>query len=254
MPHGTWAAAQRLAVLRMMNLALHGRRHPDPTPAPIILRCERHPVGAESAPPAAAPFVVTLQCRTAPADGSGAARLLGAAVRFLIDATPPAVPPVAMLRMIGGFACAAGLLGPSPAVTLGLNDPLGRQARARLICPRFESETTTFGSAHILYEDNVLGLYILEIAPGRAIPAHCHRIMRECELVLDGGLLLRGRPAAPGAAFAWSFGDVHCYRNPTAVPRRILCIDSPRFQPGDERPVDPPPPLAPAVPFRTYLG
>jgi hypothetical protein len=58
---------------------------------------------------------------------------------------------------------------------------------------------------------------------------------------------------AAGDAFAWALGEVHCYRNPTGAPRRILCVDSPRFQQSDEIPIDPPPPLEPAEPFGNYL-
>jgi hypothetical protein len=69
--------------------------------------------------------------------------------------------------------------------------------------------------------------------------------MRESELVLDDGLLQQGLPVARGSAFDWPQGHVHAYANPTARPRRILCIDSPRFTPADEVPLTPPPPLVP---------
>jgi hypothetical protein len=93
---------------------------------------------------------------------------------------------------------------------------------------------------------------VLEIAPSHAIPAHCHRVMREWELTLDAGLLQQGRPVPRGAAFAWPRGYVHAYRNATARPLRVLCIDSPRFDPADELPIAPAPPLAPRAPFAAY--
>ena len=119
--------------------------------------------------------------------------------------------------------------------------------------PEFEVEHTAFGAAHIVHEDDTLGLYILEIAPRGIIPAHYHRVMRESELILDDGLLQQDRPVARGNAFAWPLGHVHAYRNPTGRPRRILCLDRPRFMPEDEVPLSAAP-LVPLAPLVNYLA
>ncbi len=196
---------------------------------------------------------LTIRCPAGPPPGTDRARLLGATAAFILDIAHPAVPAPAILHMIGNFACATDPCGQAATISLSLSNAQGTLASALVSEPGIETEATGFGAAHILYEDQVLGLYILEIAPGRMIPPHCHRVMRETELVIDPGLRLQDRPVSPGDAFAWSLGQVHCYRNPCDVPRRILCFDRPRFQPGDEVPIDPPPPLAPATPFGNYL-
>jgi len=59
---------------------------------------------------------------------------------------------------------------------------------------------------------------------------------------------------ARGNAFAWPLGHVHAYRNPTGRPRRILCLDSPRFSPADEVPLTAPPPLVALAPLVNYLA
>ncbi len=62
------------------------------------------------------------------------------------------------------------------------------------------------------------------------------------------------RPVARGNAFAWPLGHVHAYRNPTGRPRRILCLDRPRFMPEDEVPLAAAPPLVPLAPLVNYLA
>jgi len=175
----------------------------------------------------------------------------GAVAAFLADCAYDAVPLATLARMIGLWVL-GGAATSSRAADVALSTSRGERTRLRLAPPRFETEHTDFGAAHILHEDDVLGLYVLEIAPGRAIPAHCHRVMREWELILDDGLLQQGRPVARGAAFAWPLGHVHAYRNPTSRPLRILCIDRPRFTRTDEVPLIPAPALAPLAPFAEY--
>jgi len=187
-------------------------------------------------------FGLSLRSRSGMAPRPAATRRLRAAASFLADVTFPDVPAETLVRMIGSFVCATGVMGADATLAVTLRDSRPGQASALLSQPRFEVEATRFGYAHILNEDDVFGLNVLEIGPGRTIPPHCHRVMRESELVLDDGLLLQGRPIAAGDAFNWPLGEVHTYYNPTGAPCRILCIDSPRFQPSDETPIDPPPP------------
>jgi dihydroneopterin aldolase len=52
--------------------------------------------------------------------------------------------------------------------------------------------------------------------------------------VLGPGLLLQGRPVAPGLAFRWPRGLPHRYDNPSASEQTVLCVDRPHFLPDDE--------------------
>jgi mannose-6-phosphate isomerase-like protein (cupin superfamily) len=188
-----------------------------------------------------------------PAGATQALAELRAGAAFIVDSAQAAVAPAALARMIGCFffASVAGRGHARVAVRLELG---AATAAARLARPAFEVERNGFGAAHVLYEDAALGLYVLELAPGRAIPAHMHRQMQESELVLDAGLMQQGRPVMPGDAFEWPIGLVHEYRNPTGAPRRILCIDRPRFIPEDEVVVPGRPELVPVAPACNYLA
>jgi len=183
---------------------------------------------------------------------------LRAVASFLIDTTYGAASSATLTRMIGHYLFAAdSIYGPVAhqgidTITVSLENSSGDRASTRVRRPEFEVERTAFGAAHILHEDKTLGLYILEIAPHSTIPAHCHRVMRESEFILDEGLLQQGQPAVRGTAFTWPLGHVHAYRNPTSKPRRILCIDSPRFIPEDE--VRLTAALVPLTPLVNYLA
>ena len=195
-------------------------------------------------------FTVTLT----PGPGRSAAAGLGAAAAFLVDAAHGAVPAATLARMIGRYFFASGSAGAGDTVTVSLASTRGDRVTAQVERPEFEIERTAFGAAHIVHEDDTLGLYILEIAPHSTIPAHSHQVMRESELILDDGLLQQGEPVAPGTAFAWSLGHIHAYRNPTGRPLRILCVDSPRFMPEDEVPLTDVPRLVPIAPLVNYLA
>lgn len=186
-----------------------------------------------------------------PLDQEATAKLRAGAA-FLLDSVP-GVPDAALARMIGCcfFACAPVRRHRAVRVTLcqGAAPPSG----VALVRPVFEVEHHNFGVAHVLHEDETLGLYMLKVAPGSAIPAHFHRVMQESELVLDAGLLQQGRPVRAGDAFHWPAGFVHEYRNPTETPKRILCIDRPKFIREDEVVVTGPAELSPAAPLRNYL-
>ena len=196
-------------------------------------------------------FTVTLTPDTGNCTGRAAA-MMQAAAAFLVDTAHGLVPAATLAHMIGRlfFANFAAL---DDAVTVSLANTHGGRITVQLDRPDFEIERTAFGAAHILHEDDTLGLYILEIAPHSAIPAHYHRVMRECELILEDGLLQQDRPVARGNAYAWPLGYVHAYRNPTGTPRRILCIDSPRFMPSDEVALLSAPLLVPMKPVNNYL-
>jgi quercetin dioxygenase-like cupin family protein len=236
-----------------MDVSSEGRRRSDGSGTAVELELQHRRFDLCSPDSGRCTLKLSVQCRCRTPTEPGTVRRLRAAASFLVDVAFPAVSADTLVRMVGSFACATGSMCSESTMAVTLRDSQFGQAAALLARPHFEVERTRFGLAHILHEDNVLGLYILELAPGCTIPPHCHRVMRETELVLDDGLLLQGRPVAAGDAFSWALGEVHTYHNPTDVPRRILCIDSPRFQQSDEMPIDPPPPLEPAVPFENYL-
>ena len=98
-------------------------------------------------------------------------------------------------------------------------------------------ETKPFGTVDVIFESRDAGIYRLNIAPGREIPLHQHRVMHESEMVLTRGLLCQGKPVAPGTVNQWPHGLAHYYRNPTRRYQSILCVDSPPFIEADEIPV-----------------
>lgn len=162
-------------------------------------------------------------------DPDGLSRALGAAYFNLLD-----VPKDGVVQI--------GVCGNGPDLEFR------NVARAAI-----ETEVTAFGHAHILFETSDVGLYILEVSPGSEIPAHYHLVMNERELILDEGLHLQGANIRSGDAFLWQPGQVHHYENPTALAKRILCIDAPKFIPEDEVVVDPPPSRSRVAPFWNYL-
>lgn len=105
---------------------------------------------------------------------------------------------------------------------------------------QYEVEAKPFGRVTVLFATKGCGIYRLQVAPGASIPTHQHQRMDEAELILGGGLLLQGRPAAAGTARQWPHGFAHRYDNPTDTEQTILCVDRPAFLPDDEQPVDTP--------------
>ncbi len=111
-------------------------------------------------------------------------------------------------------------------------------------------ESKGFGTVDVLHETRDAGIYRLNVAPGKGIPLHVHRVMRESEMVLGDGLLCQGRPVTPGTVFRWPLEAPHRYDNPTERWQTVLCVDAPRFDPADEIEVDAP--LADVAPEPTW--
>jgi dihydroneopterin aldolase len=107
-------------------------------------------------------------------------------------------------------------------------------------------EQKPFGTVDIIHETRDAGIYRLNIAPGRDIPLHLHRVMQESEMVLTGGLLCQGKPVPVGTVHRWPKGAAHCYHNPTQRSQAILCVDSPPFTQADEVAVEGEPAEVPA--------
>ncbi len=100
-------------------------------------------------------------------------------------------------------------------------------------------ETQPFGTVDIVDETRHFGVYRLNVAPGRSIPTHVHRVMEESEMILGDGLLCQGKPVRPGTVFRWPKDAPHRYDNPSDRWQTILCVDSPPFSRQDEIQVDP---------------
>jgi FolB domain-containing protein len=155
-----------------------------------------------------------------------------------------------MLETAAHALCAYLLAPPSPAekraaltkarVILTKPTALGGRAIPSLEIEReagfavLGRETKPFGTVDVIFESRDAGIYRLNIAPGREIPLHQHRVMRESEMVLTRGLLCQGKPVAPGTVQQWPHGLPHSYRNPTRRYQSILCVDSPPFIEADE--------------------
>lgn len=95
-------------------------------------------------------------------------------------------------------------------------------------------EQKPFGTVDIVHETRDAGIYRLNVAPGKGIPLHVHRVMQESEMVLSQGLLCQGRPVRAGTVHRWPHGAAHCYHNPTRRFQTILCVDAPAFVQEDE--------------------
>lgn len=113
-------------------------------------------------------------------------------------------------------------------------------------------EDKPFGTVDVIEETRHVGIYRLNLAPGREIPLHVHKTMQESEMILGDGLLCQGKPVAAGTMFRWPKDAPHRYDNPTDRWQSILCVDSPPFLPEDEIEVEGSPaevkPLPPFIP------
>jgi dihydroneopterin aldolase len=99
---------------------------------------------------------------------------------------------------------------------------------------RLNSENRDFGTVDIVFEIGDTGIYRLNLAPGKSIAPHIHRIMHESEMALSDGLICRGEPIGSGTIRKWAIGTPHNYVNPTNRYQSILCVDTPAFIASDE--------------------
>ena len=109
-------------------------------------------------------------------------------------------------------------------------------------------EAKPFGTVDVIFETKDAGVYRLNIAPGRGIPLHLHRVMQESEMVLGDGLHCQSAPCPTGTVHRWPLGAAHRYDNPTDRWQTILCVDAPRFMEEDEVAADGAPSPVPAEP------
>jgi dihydroneopterin aldolase len=109
-------------------------------------------------------------------------------------------------------------------------------------------EAKPFGTVDVIFETKDAGVYRLNIAPGRGIPLHLHRVMQESEMVLGDGLFCQSAPCPTATVHRWPLGAAHRYDNPTDRWQTILCVDAPRFMEEDEVAADGAPSPVPAEP------
>jgi 8-oxo-dGTP pyrophosphatase MutT (NUDIX family) len=98
-------------------------------------------------------------------------------------------------------------------------------------------DSTKWGLVDILYRpDQIAELVVLKIAPGKSIPWHVHRIMKETEICLDAGLLCQNMPinSLSDSFRLWGNEEPHSYDNPCENWKLVLCIDQPQFIHSDE--------------------
>lgn len=107
---------------------------------------------------------------------------------------------------------------------------LHRQARE---LPRTR-EQSDFGEVEILHQTRDAGLYLLHIEPGREIPAHYHRVMRELEWLVDGEIERDGERLRGFSPVMWRKHRVHRYVNVGSRRATLFCCDSPPFLREDE--------------------
>jgi dihydroneopterin aldolase len=134
---------------------------------------------------------------------------------------------------------------PIDAVTLALKKPgaLGGKGIPTLRVTRcasdmkYDQEMKAFGRVDIIFESRDIGIYRLNVEPGKSIGLHRHEIMVESEFVLSHGLHCQGKPAHCATVRVWPKALPHRYDNPGAKVESILCIDRPAFIPSDEIPM-----------------
>jgi dihydroneopterin aldolase len=131
---------------------------------------------------------------------------------------------------------------PIAGVRVELSKPLAATAEssATVVLQRvpadfvYTHENSSFGEVLVISTHRECGIYELKVFPGRTITTHVHEVMHESEMALTDGLLLQGKPIAPGQAIRWPLNFPHRYDNPTDSVQSILCIDRPKFIPADE--------------------
>ncbi|MCZ7679229.1 MAG: dihydroneopterin aldolase [Sandaracinaceae bacterium] len=166
----------------------------------------------------------------------------------------------ALARLLARAARAGGAAGAHPGAHAAAREALRARGARRALArdpPRARDVTLAhehkpFGTVDVIEETRHVGIYRLNLAPGRGIPLHVHKTMQESEMILGDGLLCQGKPVAAGTMFRWPKDAPHRYDNPTDRWQSILCVDSPPFLPEDEIEVEGSPaevkPLPPFIP------
>jgi dihydroneopterin aldolase len=133
----------------------------------------------------------------------------------------------------------------SVTVRLTKLDALPGDALAQVSCKlnsgdiEFKREQKPWGTVDIIDENDRVGLYRLNVSPGKEIDEHHHEKTRESEYLLQpkmqvsiNGASFEPMPAA--SVFDWKSEQRHAYFNSSNKTCSILCVDEPPFNPQDE--------------------
>ena len=93
---------------------------------------------------------------------------------------------------------------------------------------------SVFGYVDTVQETRQCGVYILNITPKSSIAPHYHVDTEEHEMIVTDGLHLQGQLISAGTSVSWPFYFPHRYDNHSDEVQKIICIDKPIFQRGDE--------------------
>jgi len=98
----------------------------------------------------------------------------------------------------------------------------------------YQVRDRSFGSLQIVHETPNIGIYRLNLAPGRNVPLHMHRTMQEAEMLLTDGIQVQDVAGPRGSIRLWPRYFPHSYNNPTQKTQGILCLCRPPYSESDE--------------------
>ena len=93
------------------------------------------------------------------------------------------------------------------------------------------SRRTPFGSVAVVQESSDAGIYLLTIAAQQSIAPHCLENSSEHTMTVTAGLSLQGKSVPSCYASSWPANTPRSWKNSTAHPQQILCINRPACDP-----------------------
>ena len=93
------------------------------------------------------------------------------------------------------------------------------------------SRSAPFGSVAVVQESSDAGIYLLTIAAQQSIAAHCLEHSSEHTMTITAGLSLQGKSVSSYYAINWPAHTPRVWKNSTAQPQQILCINRPARDP-----------------------
>lgn len=94
------------------------------------------------------------------------------------------------------------------------------------------SRRTPFGAVAVVQESNDAGIYLLTVAPQQGIAAHYLKHIDEYTMTVTAGLHLQGKSVPSCYAVNWPARTLRSWKNPTAQPQQILCVNRPACDPA----------------------
>ena len=93
------------------------------------------------------------------------------------------------------------------------------------------SRRTSFGSVAVVQESSDAGIYLLTIAAQQSIASHCLENSSEHTMTVTAGLSLQGKSVPSCYAVNWPAHSPRRWKNTTAQPQQILCVNRPACDP-----------------------